>query len=104
LDTDMTLDIAAEGQIAFSRNHQLVGPDGDRSANASDVKYPIASAGFGALIARIQYDNGNYSAPRFVGPRGIMRIGSSDYGRLFIGINDNDVSDNTGSYRVTIRW
>ena len=103
LDADMTLDIAAEGQITFRRN-QLVGPDGDRSYNASDVNYPMNNSGVGALIAKIRYQNGTDSAPRFIGAHSTRRVGSSEYGRLFLGINDNNVSDNTGSYRVTIRW
>ncbi len=103
LDTDVTLDITAEGQITFRRD-QLVGPDGDRSYNASDVTYPINNSGVGALIAKIRNRNGTDSAPLYVGARSIKRVGSSEYGRLFLGINDNKTSDNTGSYRVTIRW
>lgn len=103
LDADVTLEIAAEGQITFRKN-QLVGPDGDRSYNASDVIYPVNNSGVGALIAKIRYQNGNDSAPRFIGAQSIKRVGSSEYGRLFLGINDNKTSDNTGSYRVTIRW
>ena len=103
LDADVTLEIAAEGQITF-RTNQLVGPDGDRSYNAGDVNYPINNSGVGALIAKIRYQNGTDSAPRFIGARSIKRVGSSEYGRLFLGINDNKTSDNTGSYRVTIRW
>jgi hypothetical protein len=103
LDADVTLDIAAEGQITFRRN-QLVGPDGDRSYNSSDVTYPVNNSGVGALIAKIRNQNGTDSAPRFIGAQSIKRVGSSEKGRLFLGINDNNVSDNTGSYRVTIRW
>ena len=103
LNTDVTLDIAAEGQITFRRN-QLVGPDGERSYNAGDVTYPINNSGVGALIAKVRYQNATDSAPRFIGARNTKRVGSSEYGRLFLGINDNNVSDNTGSYRVTIRW
>ena len=103
LDADVTLEIVAEGQITF-RTNQLVGPDGDRSYNASDVKYPVNNSGVGALIAKIRYQNGIDSAPRFIGAYSTKRVGSSEYGRLFLGINDNKTSDNTGSYRVTIRW
>jgi len=103
LDADVTLEIAAEGQITFRKN-QLVGPDGNRSYNASDVIYPVNNSGVGALIAKIRYQNGTDSAPRFIGAQSIKRVGSSEYGRLFLGINDNNTSDNTGSYSVTIRW
>ena len=103
LDADVTLEIVAEGQIIFRKN-QLVGPDGDHSCNASDVIYPVNNDGVGALIAKIRYQNGINSAPRFIGAQSIRRVGSSEYGRLFLGINDNKTSDNTGAYRVTIRW
>ena len=103
LDEDVTLDITAEGQITFRRN-QLVGPDGDIQYNNRDVKYPINNSGVGALIAKIRYSNGAESAPRFIGTRSVKRIGLSEYGRLFLGINDNGVNDNTGSFTVTIRW
>ena len=103
LDSDVTLDITAEGQITFRRN-QLVGPDGDIKSNDRDVKYPINSSGVGALIGKVRYSNGTESAPRFIGVHNVKRIGPSEYGRLLLGINDNGVNDNTGSYTVTIRW
>jgi hypothetical protein len=103
LNNDVTLDITAEGQITFRRN-QLVGPEGDIGYNSKDVRYPINSSGVGALIAKIRYSNGTESAPRFIGAHNTKTIGSSEYGRLFLGINDNAVNDNTGSYAVTIRW
>jgi hypothetical protein len=103
LDGDVTLDITAEGQITFRKN-QLVGPGGDINSNNKDVTYPINSSGVGALIAKVRYTNGAESAPRFIGVRNTKRIGPSEYGRLFLGINDNGVNDNTGSFTVTIRW
>ena len=103
LDEDVTLDISAEGQITFRRN-QLVGPDGDINLNSKDARYPVNNSGVGALIAKIRYSNGAESAPRFIGARNVKRIGSSEYGRLFLGINDDAVGDNTGTYTVTVRW
>jgi hypothetical protein len=103
LNSEVTLDITAEGQITFRKN-QLVGPDGELRYNNKDVKYPINSSGVGALIAKVRYANGAESAPRFIGAHNVKRIGPSEYGRLFLGINDNGVNDNTGSFTVTIRW
>ena len=103
LNDDVTLEITTEGRITFRKN-QLVGPDGEIQFNNRDVKYPINSSGVGALIAKIRFSNGTESAPRFIGERNVERIGRSEYGRLFLGINDNEVKDNTGSYSVTIRW
>ncbi|HTY64402.1 MAG TPA: hypothetical protein VMG30_19285 [Acidobacteriota bacterium] len=103
LNSDVTVEITAEGQITVSKNH-LVGPDGDIRQNNREAKYPVNSSGVGALIAKVRYSNGAESTPRFIGMHDLRRIGPSDYGRLFLGINDDNVSDNTGSYAVTIRW
>ena len=103
LASNMTLDITAEGQIRISSS-KTVGPDGNRSYNSSDVRYPMQNAGVGAVIAKVRYRNGTESALRFIGARNTNQIDSNETGRLFIGINDNYVGDNSGSYRVTIRW
>jgi len=103
LDSSAIIEIVAEGQITIGTNRRT-GPNGDRSFNASTSTYPIQSSGVGALIAKIRYSNGNDSRLRFVGSSNQMRMGSGEYGRLLIGINDDAFGDNVDSYRVTIRW
>lgn len=98
-----TIEIIAEGQITISANRRT-GPDGDRNANVRTSIYPIPSSGVGALIAKIRYRDGSDSRIRFIGSSDQMRLGSGEYGRLFVGVNDDVFNDNGGSYRVTIRW
>jgi hypothetical protein len=56
------------------------------------------------LIGKIRYRDGRDSNFVFIGSRGAPASEPNEYGRLFLGINDDYFRDNTGSYRVTIRW
>lgn len=72
------------------------GPDGNPAATVGSSRYPIANAPNGALIARI--GNGR---PFLLGapPEPISMTAN---GQLFLGINDDNFSDNGGNYSVTI--
>ncbi len=100
LDPNMTVEIVADGQITYD-SRSYVGPDGNRSLDRDG--YPVRNVGVGAMIARIRYSDGRESSPIFIGTRNQATTRQNEYGRLFIGINDDNFSDNTGSYRVTIR-
>ena len=100
---NMTLEFVAEGQIEILRGRST-GPDGDRNANVNTSSYPIQGEGVGALIAKIRLRNGGDSNLLFVGSRNSGKTDPDEYGRLFLGINDDYFRDNSGSYRVTIRW
>lgn len=56
---------------------------------------PVGSAPGGALVARI--DNGQ---PFLIGNQGTVRMPAN--GQLFLGINDDVLTDNTGDFYVTI--
>ena len=103
VEPNMAIAIAAEGEITISANRRT-GPEGDRNANVSTSTYPIQSQGVGALIAKIRYRDGRDSNFLFIGSQNQANTESNEYGRLFIGINDDYFRDNSGSYRVTIRW
>ncbi|MGH9839119.1 MAG: hypothetical protein ACREEM_10075 [Blastocatellia bacterium] len=103
LEPNMTVEITAEGQITIL-NRRTTGPDGDRNANVSTSSYPIQTEGIGALIGKIRYRDGRDSNFVFVGSRAAPSTEPNEYGRLFLGINDDYFRDNSGSYRVTIRW
>src|SRR5262245_15282378 len=72
------------------------GPDGNPAASVASSRYPVASAPVGALIGRI--GNGR---PFMIGapPDPISMTAN---GQLFLGINDDNFSDNTGNYSVTV--
>jgi hypothetical protein len=85
----------ASGTVTLSQNgNDVAGPGGARSGRrAADA--PLSSQTAGALIARV----GN-SEPIFVGNRRSFRAPQN--GRLFLGVNDDYLGDNTGSFDVMV--
>ena len=85
----------ASGQIAFGRGPgQVADPNGnaaERRANYPDPTVPV-----GALIGKI----GN-SAPFAIGMQ-TQPLGMPASGRLMLGINDNELGDNSGFFTVTV--
>jgi hypothetical protein len=88
-----TLFIRSSGEIRLN--------DSDRTTAAGiggarrGAGFPLPSAPAGALIGRI--DNGQ---PFLIGNQASVRM--PDAGQLFLGINDDVVSDNSGEFQVTI--
>ena len=103
VEPNSTVDITAEGQITIGANIRT-GPDGSQTAKASTSTYPIQRAGLGAVIAKIRFTNGRESNLLLIGSRSQISTRSNESGRLFIGVNDDYFNDNSGTYRVTIRW
>jgi hypothetical protein len=103
VEPNMTFSITAEGMIELdSRNRSE--PNGNSSAINSTSSYPMSDVAPGALIGKIRYRDGRDSNFVFIGSHGEPTTEPNEYGRLFLGINDDYFRDNTGSYRVTIRW
>jgi hypothetical protein len=72
-------------------------PDGSAAANVSRANYPVPAMATGGLIGRV----GNGAA---------FPIGSNQQpitmpaaGRLYLGINDDIVADNSGAFSVSVR-
>jgi len=103
LRPNMTLEISAEGQIRTGLT-VVSGPDGNLPGRGSSVRYPVQDQGVGALIAKIRAGNGRESNPRYIGSSLRTTTGPNDTGRLYLGINDNNVRDNSGSFQVKIRY
>jgi hypothetical protein len=103
VEPNMTFTITADGTIEIG-NRASSGPDGNRNARVSSSVYPMNDEGVGALIGKIRYRDGRDSNFVFIGTRGAPTSEPNEYGRLFLGINDDYFRDNIGSYRVTIRW
>jgi hypothetical protein len=98
---NMTFEIIAEGQIEIG-NRNTSTADGNQ--NAATTSLPVENAAPGALIGKIRYRDGRDSNYVFIGSRGNPATEPNEYGRLFLGINDDYFRDNTGSFRVTIRY
>jgi hypothetical protein len=90
-----TLRFNATGDVMWSGNAvDRATPGGSPTGNRPGLP-PVANARGGALIARI--DNGQ---PFLIGNQGSVRMPGS--GTLFLGINDDVLTDNTGDFFVTI--
>jgi Ca2+-binding EF-hand superfamily protein len=90
-----SLDITATGRVQYSSQlAHVTGPDGTPSVTRPQA--PMPNTAVGALVGRV----GN-SAPFFVGAKAnALRVPRA--GRLFLGINDDILTDNSGEFRVTI--
>jgi len=102
--TDTSLDVEAGDTIAFDAEGtmelSLNGNDGSTPAGARSgrkaAEAPLRQEIAGGLIARI-----GDAAPLFIGAkRTINRAPVS--GRLYLGVNDDHLDDNSGEYRVSV--
>src|SRR4029077_161272 len=89
------IQFTARGNIMLSRSVSS-GPDGNPSVTSPNVRYPLRGVAAGALIGRV----GN-SAPFAIGSNtGPIEMPTN--GPLMLGINDDVLEDNGGSYSVNI--
>ena len=100
IETDITVqggqnvDVRVSGEIEYAPNVRVTAAGAQRrTPGGPDV--PIPNAPAGALIGRI--DNGQ---PFVIGRNTSVRM--PEGGTLFLGINDDNVSDNGGNFRVII--
>jgi len=110
--TDTGIDLRAGDPITFSATGTVVagrrigevGPEGGRNTGFGSVvsARPVATAGPGALIAYIRMSNGQLSQPYLIGSQ--LSTSVPVDGRLILAINDDDYSDNSGSFSVRIRY
>jgi hypothetical protein len=88
----------AVGQVRWGPNRKD-GPEGERGS-PSNPNRPIPNRPAAALIGRV---GGDRSGWFFLGnERGPFRMRES--GRLFLGINDDVLDDNSGNFRVTVYY
>ncbi len=110
--TDTGIDVRAGDQITFSATGTIiagqrvgqVGPEGATNTGFGAVvnSRPVPSAGVGALIAYIRMANGQLSQPYLIGSQLAGTVPAD--GRLILAINDDNYSDNSGSFSVRIRY
>jgi hypothetical protein len=85
----------ASGQINFGQSPgQQAGPDGNPASHSPN--YPIPALNVGTLIGKVgssaPFGIGNNTAP----------IKMPANGKLLLGVNDNELKDNSGTFSVTI--
>jgi hypothetical protein len=109
---DTGIDVRAGDQIVFSASGVVVagqragevGPEGRRSSGLGSIvgTRPVPSAGVGALIGYIRTLDGQQTQPFFIGSQLTLSVPVD--GRLYMAINDDNYSDNSGSFSVRVRY
>jgi hypothetical protein len=95
--------ITATGTVTAGRRAGVVSPDGARAGASSILgTYPVTNAGVGALIGYIVSPNGQTSQPFLVGSQSTFTTPVD--GRLYLTVNDDNYSDNSGSFSVRILY
>jgi hypothetical protein len=89
-----TLNFRVAGEVEYAPNARVT-PAGVARRSPGGPEVPIPSAPAGALVGRI--DNGQ---PFLIGRNTSVRMPAN--GTLFLGINDDNVTDNSGDFRVMI--
>ncbi len=92
-----TVYFEASGHVRWGPKRED-GPEGEHDSPRNDRR-PIPNRPAAALIGRIGDSNDLF----FIGDdKGAIRVRSS--GRLYLGINDDYLKDNSGSFRVTVYY
>jgi hypothetical protein len=103
LRTGDQVTITASGNVTAGRRAGVVSADGGRQGAAGILGasgYPVPTAGVGALIGYIVLSNGQTTQPFFVGSQ--LTFTASADGRLYLTVNDDNYSDNSGSFNARI--
>lgn len=97
--------ITATGSVTAGRRAGIVSPEGGRQ-NAGAVfgttAYPVPTAGVGALIGYIVSNNGQTSQPFYIGAQSTFTTPVD--GRLYLMVNDDNYSDNSGSFSARVLY
>lgn len=92
-----TIYVEATGRVRWGPGRQD-GPAGERNSPRNDGR-PMPNRSAGALIGRVGEGDGFFLIGDETGP---IRV--RDGGRLYLGVNDDYLQDNSGSFRVTIYY
>ena len=92
-----TIYFEAQGQVRWGRDRRD-GPAGERNS-PSNPNRPIGNRNAAALIGKIGSGNDLFFIGDETGP---VRVRTS--GRLYLGINDDVLTDNSGNFRVVVHY
>lgn len=93
-----TVYFEAQGQVRWGRDRRD-GPAGERNSPPNPNR-PMGNRNAAALIGKIGSDSGDLF---FIGDEtGAVRLRGA--GRLFLGINDDVLTDNSGNFRVVVYY
>ena len=86
----------ASGEVLFGRSAgQTATPDGNAAGRSGN--YPDPSVPVGALIGKV----GNNGKPFAIGSQ-TQALPMPASGRLYLGVNDNELGDNSGAFTVVV--
>lgn len=94
------LTINASGSVITDSNYGGVSAEGRSEPYSARRNYPVTDVGAGALVGYIQMPNGQRTRPFYIGSQNSFTAPVD--GRLFLLVNDDDYSDNRGSFSVRI--
>ncbi|HEV7745289.1 MAG TPA: hypothetical protein VGO56_09875 [Pyrinomonadaceae bacterium] len=103
LRTGDQVTISASGNVTAGRRAGVVSPEGGRQSAASvfgATTYPVPTAGVGALIGYLLSSNGQSAQAFYVGTQ--LTFTAASDGRLYLSVNDDNYSDNSGSFSARI--
>lgn len=93
-----TIYFEAQGQVRWGRDRRD-GPAGERNSPANPNR-PMGNRNAAALIGKVGDSSNDYF---FIGDEtGPIRMRSS--GRLYLGVNDDVLTDNSGNFRVVVYY
>ncbi|MEA2175087.1 MAG: hypothetical protein QOD00_2679, partial [Blastocatellia bacterium] len=101
LQTGDRVTVSATGTV-FSRGSGAITPDGNRRYDSTGVEIPLPDAAFGSLIGYIRTPNGQATRPFLIGSQQTFNAPAD--GRLFLLVNDDNYSDNSGSFSVRLSY
>ena len=103
LRTGDQVTITATGSVTAGRRAGVVSADGGRQGAAGILGasgYPVPTAGVGALVGYILGTNGQTSQVFLVGSQATFTTPVD--GRLFLMVNDDNFTDNSGSFSARV--
>ena len=92
-----TVYFAAQGEVRWGKDRRD-GPEGEKNSPPNPGR-PMPNRSAAALIGRIGTGSDMFYIGSDTGP---IRVRSS--GRLFLGVNDDFLQDNTGNFRVVVYY
>jgi hypothetical protein len=93
--------ISAEGTIVAGQRAGSVNANGRQGGIFGNPRYPFPQAGAGALLGVVRDTAGRQAQPFLVGTQ--LTFNAQADGRLFLLVNDDNYTDNSGEFVVRIR-
>ncbi len=100
LEAGKPIEFIATGTAKISPTREI--PASGLANRPAPATLPLPGANIGALLFRIRSADGQVSPIQVAGARKTLTLAKG--GRLEMGVNDSDASDNSGAFTVTVRW